>query len=159
MRRNPRRSPSPKNRPRLASRGRLDLTVSDLGLKELKNIAEPVRVYLLHDAEAGSHLWAERFDKPVADLFDMQDEIVGRLAGQLRAKPFTCRSSAPRRDARNRPPNPDSMDRCFQGAAWFYKGPTPDICGIASHARQHRASVRAANENSSVCGRSRPRRG
>ena len=38
-----------------------------------------VNVQLI-DAEAGSHLWAERFDKPVADLFDMQDEIVARLA-------------------------------------------------------------------------------
>ena len=31
----------------------------------------------LVDAETGSHLWAERFDKPLTDLFDMQDEIVG----------------------------------------------------------------------------------
>jgi adenylate cyclase len=30
----------------------------------------------LVDAETGNHLWAERFDKPIADLFDMQDEIV-----------------------------------------------------------------------------------
>ena len=30
----------------------------------------------LVDAETGNHLWAERFDKPVAALFDMQDEIV-----------------------------------------------------------------------------------
>jgi TolB-like protein len=41
-----------------------------------------VNVQLI-DAVAGSHIWAERFDKPVADLFDMQDEIVSRLAGQL----------------------------------------------------------------------------
>ena len=41
-----------------------------------------VNVQLI-DAEAGSHLWAERFDKPVADLFEMQDEIVARLANQL----------------------------------------------------------------------------
>jgi adenylate cyclase len=33
----------------------------------------------LFDAEAGSHLWGERFDKPVADL---QDEIVSRLANR-----------------------------------------------------------------------------
>jgi TolB-like protein len=33
----------------------------------------------LIDAESSNHLWAERFDKPVADLFDMQDEIVARL--------------------------------------------------------------------------------
>src|SRR6478672_7841231 len=37
----------------------------------------------LIDAETGNHLWAERFEKPVADLFDMQDEIVARLANQL----------------------------------------------------------------------------
>jgi len=40
----------------------------------------------LIDAESGHHLWAERFEKPVADLFDMQDEIVARLAGQLGAE-------------------------------------------------------------------------
>ena len=33
----------------------------------------------LVDAESANHLWAERFDKPVADLFDMQDEIVARV--------------------------------------------------------------------------------
>ena len=43
-----------------------------------------VNVQLI-DAETGNHLWAERFDKPLADLFDMQDEIVARLAGALNA--------------------------------------------------------------------------
>jgi hypothetical protein len=28
----------------------------------------------LIEAETGAHLWAERFDKLVADFFDMQDE-------------------------------------------------------------------------------------
>ena len=41
-----------------------------------------VNVQLI-DVETGNHLWAERFDKPVADLFDMQDEIVSRLANTL----------------------------------------------------------------------------
>ena len=44
-----------------------------------------VNVQLI-DAESGTHLWAERFDKPVADLFDMQDEIVARLANQLETR-------------------------------------------------------------------------
>ena len=44
-----------------------------------------VNVQLI-DAESGNHLWAERFDKPLADLFDMQDEIVARLAGALNAQ-------------------------------------------------------------------------
>ena len=41
-----------------------------------------VNVQLI-DAENGHHLWAERFDKPLTDLFDMQDEIVARLANAL----------------------------------------------------------------------------
>ena len=53
-----------------------------------------VNVQLI-DPETGSHLWAERFDKPVADLFDMQDEIVSRLANRLGART----RSAPRRGA------------------------------------------------------------
>jgi TolB-like protein len=44
-----------------------------------------VNVQLI-DAETGTHIWAERFDKPVGDLFDMQDEIVARLANQLGAQ-------------------------------------------------------------------------
>src|SRR3954467_15247400 len=44
-----------------------------------------VNVQLI-DAETANHLWAERFDKPVADLFDMQDEIVSRLANALDAQ-------------------------------------------------------------------------
>ena len=41
-----------------------------------------VNVQLI-DSESGAHLWAERFDKPLADIFDMQDEIVAHLARQL----------------------------------------------------------------------------
>jgi adenylate cyclase len=37
----------------------------------------------LIDAESGSHLWAESFDKPLTDLFSMQDEIVASLGSQL----------------------------------------------------------------------------
>jgi TolB-like protein len=44
-----------------------------------------VNVQLI-DAETGKHLWAERFDKPLAELFDMQDEIVARLANALNAQ-------------------------------------------------------------------------
>ncbi len=44
-----------------------------------------VNVQLI-DAETGSHLWAERFDKPLADLFDMQDQIVARLTNALDAQ-------------------------------------------------------------------------
>jgi TolB-like protein/class 3 adenylate cyclase len=79
-----------------------------------------VNVQLI-DAETGNHLWAERFDKPLADLFDMQDEIVARLAGALNAQLVEAEA---RRSAQA--PNPDSMDLYFQGMAWLNKGQTPD---------------------------------
>ena len=79
-----------------------------------------VNVQLI-DAETGDHLWAERFDKPLADLFDMQDEIVSRLAGTLNAQLVAAEA----RRAEHTP-NPDSMDLYFQGLARLNKGPTPD---------------------------------
>jgi TolB-like protein/class 3 adenylate cyclase len=75
----------------------------------------------LSDAETGNHLWAERFDKPLADLFDMQDEIVARLAGALNAQLVAAEARRA-----EQAPTPDSMDLYFQGMAWVNKGPTPD---------------------------------
>jgi TolB-like protein len=79
-----------------------------------------VNVQLI-DAETGNHLWAERFDKPLADLFDMQDEIVSRLANALDAELIAAEA---RRAARSL--HPDAMDLVFQGRAWFNRGLTPD---------------------------------
>jgi TolB-like protein/Tfp pilus assembly protein PilF len=79
-----------------------------------------VNVQLI-DAASGHHLWAERFDKPLADLFDMQDEIVARLAGALNSQ--LAEAEARRAE---KAPNPDSMDFYFQGMAWLNKGITPE---------------------------------
>ncbi len=84
-----------------------------------------VNVQLI-DAETGSHLWAERFDKPLADLFDMQDEIVARLANALSAQLVAAEARRA-----EQAPNPDSMDLYFQGMAWLNKGMTPDIVAQA----------------------------
>jgi TolB-like protein len=75
----------------------------------------------LVDAETGNHLWAERFDKPVADLFDMQDEIVSRLANALNAELIAAEARRAECSL-----HPDAMDLVFQGKSWFYKGLTPD---------------------------------
>jgi len=80
----------------------------------------------LVDAETGNHLWAERFDKPVADLFDMQDEIVSRLANALDAELIAAEAHRAERS-----PHPDAMDLVFQGSNWFNKGPTPDCMAQA----------------------------
>ena len=38
----------------------------------------------LIDAESGAHLWADRFEEDVANLFKLQDQVVARLANTLR---------------------------------------------------------------------------
>ena len=79
-----------------------------------------VNVQLI-DAESGNHLWAERFDKPVADLFDMQDEIVARLTNALNAQLIIAEA---RRAERT--PSPDSLELYFRGMSAYNKGLTPD---------------------------------
>jgi adenylate cyclase len=75
-----------------------------------------VNVQLI-DAESGKHIWAERFDKPLADLFKMQDEIVSRLANQLGAELTSAEAHRAERAS-----NPDSMDLFFRGLASLNKG-------------------------------------
>jgi TolB-like protein/class 3 adenylate cyclase len=68
-----------------------------------------VNVQLI-EAETGAHLWAERFDKPVAELFEMQDEIVSRLGNRLGQELVSAEARRAKRSA-----NPDSMDHYFLG--------------------------------------------
>jgi TolB-like protein/class 3 adenylate cyclase/Flp pilus assembly protein TadD len=79
-----------------------------------------VNVQLI-DAETGKHLWAERFDKPVADLFDMQDEIVSRLANTLNTQLVEAEARRAERSL-----HPDAMDLIFQGMACLNKGRTSE---------------------------------
>jgi TolB-like protein/class 3 adenylate cyclase/Tfp pilus assembly protein PilF len=73
----------------------------------------------LIDAQSGSHLWAERFERPVTDLFEMQDEIVARIANTLNAQLIAAEARRA-----ERAPTPDSLDLYFQGEAWVNKGVT-----------------------------------
>jgi TolB-like protein/class 3 adenylate cyclase len=75
----------------------------------------------LVDAESATHLWAERFDRPMADLLDMQDEVVAQLANVLSAQLTAVEARRAEQSL-----HPDSMDLYFQGLAWFYKGPTSE---------------------------------
>jgi hypothetical protein len=84
-----------------------------------------VNVQLI-EAETGRRLWAERSDKPLADLFDMQDEIVSRLANQLNAELIAAEARRA-----EQAPNPDSMDFYFQGQALLNRGFAPEMLAKA----------------------------
>jgi TolB-like protein/Tfp pilus assembly protein PilF len=67
----------------------LSEVATNLGVEYLvegsvRKAGETLRVTVqLIDPSTGHRLWAERYDRPFADVFDIQDEIVGNIAGAL----------------------------------------------------------------------------
>jgi adenylate cyclase len=70
----------------------------------------------LIDAETGAHLWADRFDEDVADLFKLQDQIVARLANALG---FELVKAEAEKSARSQ--NPDALDLAMRGWATMWR--------------------------------------
>ena len=79
-----------------------------------------VNVQLI-DVEIGNHLWAERFDIPITDLFDMQDEIVSSLANALNAQLIEAEARRAERSL-----HVDALDLVFQGTSCWNKGVTAE---------------------------------
>ena len=99
----------------------------------------------LVDTESGNHLWAERFDKPAAEFFDMQDEIVARIANRLGTE---LASAEARRS--EKAPNPDSLDLYLQGLAWYNKGPTSENFSQAHNFFDRALALDSANVDALV---------
>ena len=70
----------------------------------------------LIDAESGAHLWADRFEEDVVDLFKLQDEVVARLARTLQIELVNAEAQ---RSLHDRPRNPDAVDLTMRGWALF----------------------------------------
>ncbi len=68
----------------------------------------------LIDAESGAHVWADRFEEDVVDLFKLQDEVVARLARALQVELVNAEAQ---RSLHDRPRNPDAIDLTMRGLA------------------------------------------
>jgi adenylate cyclase len=65
----------------------------------------------LIEARTGNHIWAERYDRELADIFEVQDEITRTIVTAL-SPAFT--SAELRRVGQKRPENMDSWDLTLQ---------------------------------------------
>jgi adenylate cyclase len=76
----------------------------------------------LIDAESGTHLWADRFEEDMADLFKLQDEVVARLANSLG---FALAKAEAEKGSHSK--NPDVIDLRMRGwsvlSSHFGQGP------------------------------------
>ena len=70
----------------------------------------------LIDAESGAHLWADRFEEDVADLFKLQDQVVARLANSLG---YELVKAEAEKGARSK--NPDAIDLAMRGWALVWQ--------------------------------------
>jgi TolB-like protein/Flp pilus assembly protein TadD len=70
----------------------------------------------LIDAGSGAHLWAEQFDTPRADLLQMQDAIVVRLANTLGLQLLNAESARLKRTPAANPDAEDLALQCVAGA-------------------------------------------
>jgi TolB-like protein len=74
----------------------------DLGVRyviegSVRRAATRVRISAqLIDASTGNHIWADRFDRDLADVFVVQDEVVGKIVSAL-ADALPATRSPPRR--------------------------------------------------------------
>ena len=66
----------------------------------------------LIDAASGAHLWADRFEEDVADIFKLQDEVVARLANSLG---YELVKAEAEKSVRSK--NPDAIDLDMRGRA------------------------------------------
>ena len=58
----------------------------------------------LIDATTGNHVWAERYDRPLEDIFVVQDEVRQKIAGTLATPTGGVLTEAERESARRKPP-------------------------------------------------------
>ena len=80
------------------------------------------------DAQTGGHVWAERFDRELAELFEMQDEITGRIAVALHYR-ITDMESRQSRDRRSN--DPDARELEARGCAALHQPTTKAVMAKA----------------------------
>src|SRR5512133_34131 len=76
----------------------------------------------LVEAESGNHLWAERFDRDMADIFAIQDEITQSVVAAIEPEMLLMEG---RRAFRKSVGNLDAFDCCMR-AMWHFSQITPE---------------------------------
>ena len=66
----------------------------------VRRVGEKLRTTVqLIDAASGNHLWAEKYDRPYSEMFEVQDEVVSDIAGALSLQITSAEFSRSRRAA------------------------------------------------------------
>jgi TolB-like protein len=72
----------------------------------------------LNDATTGSHLWAERYDRNLADVFAVQDEITESIIGAIEPQLYAAENF---RAQRKPPGSLDAWDLVMRALSYFWR--------------------------------------
>ncbi len=99
----------------------IDKVASELGVRYVleggvRRSGDRVRVTAqLVDAESGGHLWSERYDRNVADVFAVQDEVTGQIIEALKSELGNLTTTRVRRPLTN---SQDAYDMYLRGRVY-----------------------------------------
>ena len=80
----------------------------------------------LIDGETGAHLWADRFEESITDLFKLQDQVVARLANTLGYELVKAEAQRGTHST-----NPDAIDLTMRGWAALWQPLTKESIASA----------------------------
>jgi TolB-like protein/cytochrome c-type biogenesis protein CcmH/NrfG len=77
----------------------------------------------LNDVTTGSHIWAERYDRELTDVFAVQDEITEAVVAAIEPKLYAAENF---RAARKPPENMDAWDLLMRALSHYWRVTRPD---------------------------------
>jgi TolB-like protein/cytochrome c-type biogenesis protein CcmH/NrfG len=85
----------------------------------VRKIGDRVRITAqLNDVATGSHIWAERYDRDLADVFAVQDEITEAIVAAIEPQVYTAENIR----ARRKPPdNLDAWDLVMRALSHYWR--------------------------------------
>lgn len=90
----------------------------------VRKASDRVRVTAqLIDATNGNHLWADRYDRDLADIFDLQDEITNKVIGSVGPQILVAEAARVRRKPTQ---NIDAWDLVMQALPCMWRMTTED---------------------------------
>ena len=85
----------------------------------MRKEGERVRITAqLNDVVTGSHLWAERYDRDLADVFAVQDEITQAIVAAIEPQLYAAENFRARRKA---PDNMDAWDLVMRALSHYWR--------------------------------------
>src|SRR5215475_311694 len=72
----------------------------------------------LNDVTTGSHIWAERYDRDIADVFAVQDEITEAIVAAIEPQLYAAENFRAQRKA---PDSMDAWDLVMRGLSYYWR--------------------------------------